>query len=144
MNGPERVVSQARAMIGVPWRHQGRKPWAVDCIGLVGVSLVAAGWPGAVDWPKGYGREPWDDMLRRGLRERFGNPVSDAWRPGDVPLFRWGKADPSHVGVLADHPHGGISIIHASNRRGVVETLLSGRLLGCVIEVYRPEWGSDD
>lgn len=102
--------------------------------------MVAAGWPHPIDWPKGYGREPWDDMLRRGLRERFGDSV-EGMRAGDVPLFRWGKGEPSHVGILADHPHGGISIIHSSNRRGVVETALVGRLHSCVIEVYRPRWG---
>lgn len=141
MAGPERVVAHARSMIGVPWRHQGRKPWAVDCIGLVGLSLVAAGWPRPIDWPKDYGRDPWDDRLRRGLRMYFGDPVSGEWQAGDVPLFRWGKGEPSHVGILADHPHGGLSIIHASNLRNVVETALAGRLLSCVEEVYRPEWG---
>lgn len=141
MRGPERVVAHARSMVGVPWRHQGRKPWAVDCIGLVYVSLTAAGWPRAVDLPRGYGREPWDDQLRKGLRQHFGGPISGDWMPGDIALFRWGKGEPSHVGIIADHPHGGLSIIHASNLRNVVETALSGRLLSCVEEVYRPEWG---
>ena len=44
MNGPERVVAQAREMVGVRWRHQGRKPWAVDCIGLLIVAMQEAGW----------------------------------------------------------------------------------------------------
>lgn len=141
MTPQERVVAHARSMIGVPWRHQGRKPWAVDCIGLVGVCMVAAGWPHPVEWPKGYGREPWEDRLRTGLRQHFGSPIVGEWMPGDVPLFRWGKTEPSHIGLLAAHPHGGISIIHASNKRGVVETLLAGRQLECVTEVYRPMWG---
>lgn len=140
MNGPQRVVARARAMVGVPWRHQGRKPWAVDCLGLVELSLRASGWTPKVEMPEGYGREPWDDRLRRGLHSHFGNPVEGEWLPGDVPLFRWGKAEPSHVGILAGHPSGGLSLIHASNRRGVVEISLSGRLLDSVIEVYRPEW----
>ena len=75
MNGPELVVAHARSMVGVPWRHQGRKPWAVDCLGLVELSLLHARWPGAVATPARYGREPWDDQLRRGLREHFGPPV---------------------------------------------------------------------
>ena len=143
MNGPELMVAHARSMIGVPWRHQGRKPWAVDCLGLVELSLLHARWPGAVATPARYGREPWDDQLRRGLREHFGPPVEGEWLPGDVPLLRWRKAEPSHVGILAEHPLGGLSIIHASNRPGVVEVQLIGCLRECVIEVYRPEWGSD-
>lgn len=142
MNGPDRVVAHAREMIGVKWRHQGRKPWAVDCLGLVELSLAAAGWVASAEMPKGYGREPWDDRLRRGLHAHFNDPISGDWSPADVPLFRWGNGEPTHVGIIATHPHGGTSIIHASTRRGVVETRLTGRLLDCVIEVYRPEWVS--
>lgn len=140
MTGPQQVVAAARGMIGVRWRHQGRKPWAVDCIGLVELCLRGAGWVPIAEMPAHYGTEPWDDRLRNGLQAHFGAPVSDGWRIGDIPLFRWGKGEPSHVGILADHPHGGLSLIHASNRRGVVEIQLSGKLLDCVIEVYRPEW----
>lgn len=143
MTGPERVVAEARKMVGVRWRHQGRKPWAVDCAGLVVLSFAAAGWPRAEASPAKYGRDPWDDMLRRTLEGHFGKPLPAGaeWRAGDVPLFRWGKGEPSHVGIIADHPHGGLSIIHASNLRNVCESALSGRLLSCVEEVYRPEWG---
>lgn len=143
MNGPERVVAQARAMLGVRWRHQGRKPWAVDCAGLVVLSFAAAGWPNATASPARYGREPWDDMLRKTLAGHFGPPIpaGSEWQAGDVALFRWGKSDPSHVGIIADHPAGGLSIIHASNLRNVVETAFTGRLLASVEEVYRPVWG---
>ncbi len=130
------IVAHARSMIGTRWRHRGRKPWAVDCIGLVELSLRAAGWAPRVDVPRYYGREPWDDRLRRELRAHFGLPVAD-WCAGDIPLIRWRLGEPSHVGVLADHPYGGLSIIHASNVDGVVETSLRGRIADCVLEVYR-------
>lgn len=91
--------------------------------------------------PLHYGRDPWDDRLRKGLRAHFGEPVGGEWRPGDIPLFRWRQGEPSHVGILADYLYGGLSIIHASNLHGVVESNFSGRLRDCVIEVYRPEWG---
>lgn len=147
MNGPQRVVSQARAMLGVPWRHQGRKPWAVDCAGLVVLAFAAAGWPTATAAPARYGREPWDDMLRRTLHSQFGEPLPDGveWQAGDVPLFRWGAGQPTHVGVFADHPLGGLSLIHASNHIGkVVEAALSKQQQAGVVEVYRPRWPSDE
>lgn len=136
----DRVVAHARSMVGTPWRHQGRKPWAVDCAGLVVLSFAAAGWRSAEAAPARYGRDPWDDMLRETLRGQFGEPTDDAWRAGDVALFRWGQGEPSHVGIIADHPLGGLSIIHSSNLMGVVETSLAGRMLDSVVEVYRPEW----
>lgn len=139
MSGADRFIAHARGMIGVRWRHQGRKPWAVDCVGLVVVSLDAAGWP-RVEVGAAYGREPWDDRLRRTLRDHFGEPVEGAWLPGDIALVRWFDGEPTHVGILANHPNAGLSIIHATNLRGVVETSLAGRIADAVIEVYRPAW----
>lgn len=141
MNGPERVVAHARGMLGVRWRHQGRKPWAVDCVGLVVLSLRSAGWPDSIDVPARYGRDPWDDQLRRSLVSHFGQSVSVGIQPGDIGLFRWGRGQPTHVGILANYLYGGLSIIHASNREGVIETALSGRIKNALIEAYRPNWG---
>ncbi|BDU17517.1 C40 family peptidase [Lysobacter auxotrophicus] len=141
MSGAALAIAHARSMIGVPWRHQGRKPWAVDCLGLVILSLRAGGWSRTVDAPARYGREPWDDRLRRGLRVHFGEPVTGTCEPCDVALARWGAGEPTHVGLLADYVHGGLSIIHASTRQGVIETALAGRIRDAVIEAYRPNWG---
>jgi hypothetical protein len=129
----------ARKMKGTRWRHRGRKPWAVDCIGLLKLAGDASGL--TLTDQSGYGREPWDDRLRRALREHFGSPVNRPWRPGDVPLIRWRNGEPSHVGIFGDHPDGGLTLIHAHNLHGVVECSLSGMYLECVIEVYRPTWG---
>lgn len=142
MTGPERVVAHARAMLGVPWRHQGRKPWAVDCAGLVVLAFAAAGWPTAKNSPARYGREPWDSMLERTLEYQFGPPTQDPWQQGDVAMFRWGKGEPSHVGIIANHPVSGLSIIHSANTTGVVESGLVGRMLESVVSVYRPEWAN--
>lgn len=128
-------VSSARAMLGTPWRHRGRKPWGVDCIGLVVLAAQAAGVE-VVD-PKYYGREPWEDRLRQGLRQHCGVPVTDAWREGDIALINWREGDPSHVGIIANYKYGGLSIIHANNLFGVVEHPLTGPFIQAVVEVYR-------
>jgi hypothetical protein len=39
--------------------------------------------------------------------------------------------------------YGGLSIIHASTRQGVIETSLCGRIQQGVVEVYRPRWGDE-
>lgn len=130
----ELFVAHARSLLRTPWRHRGRKPWGVDCVGLVVLSARAAG--AQVNDFTRYGREPWDDMLRKTLRRYCGEPVDD-WRAGDIALIRWAPGDPSHLAILADHPLGGLSMIHAQNLHGVVEHRLSGFYLDAVEEVYR-------
>lgn len=144
MSTPALFVSCARGLIGTPWRHRGRNERGVDCIGLVEVSSMRAGMCGLMlsREERRYGREPWNDTLRAGCRVRWGEPLSpkDA-RPGDIALVRWGVSEPQHMGIVGNHPNGGLSLIHAHNGRGVVEQGLSGPILAAVLEVYRPSWG---
>lgn len=132
---PARFVSAARALLGARWRHRGRKPWAVDCLGLIVLSAAAAGL--RVEVPRLYGREPWDDSLRRGLRQHFGQPVTDP-QAGDVALIRWRSGEPSHVAIVADHPFGGLTLIHSHNVLGVVEHALAPPFDSVIVEIYRP------
>lgn len=134
----EQFVTAARGFKGTRWRHRGRKPWAVDCVGLLKLAGDAAGLQ-LVD-QRVYGREPWEDQLRKAMRDHFGDPVASPWRPGDVALIRWNKGEPSHVAIVGDHPNGGLTLIHAHNLHGVVECSLSGPFIHCVLEVYRPNW----
>lgn len=132
---PQLFVEHARKLKGARWRHRGRKPWAVDCLGVLELAMQGAGRD--LRTPTRYGREPWDDQLRKGLREQFGEPVAPPWRPADVALIRWHKGEPSHVAVIADHPDG-LALIHSHNINGVVEHALRGPILDCIVEVYRP------
>jgi hypothetical protein len=128
-------IAAARRLKGARWRHRGRKPWAVDCVGLLIVAGRDAGL--VIEDEPIYGREPWEQQLPRALRARFGEPVKD-WRPGCVALIRWRQDEPSHIGIIGDHPDGGLSLIHAHNLHGVVECSLSGPYLSCVVEVFSP------
>ena len=131
-------IAGARKLKGTRWRHRGRKPWAVDCVGLIVLAARDAGFN--LDDEPQYGREPWEDQLRKGLRARFGDPVAEPWQPGDITLIRWQRGEPSHVAIIGNHPDGGLTIIHAHNLHGVVECSLAGYYRDCVIEVYRPTW----
>lgn len=136
MTQAQQFIAFARSLVGkARWRHMGRKPWAVDCGGLVELSARAAGFTRG-ESPKRYGREPWDDMLRKSYRAVCGEPVTD-WRPGDVALFRDARDTPIHLGIIADHPDGGLSVIHVHNLHGVVEQRLAGDMRSRVVEVYR-------
>lgn len=136
----DEFVKAARSLIGARWRHRGRSMNAVDCIGTIELParIVGLSYP---QYSTRYGREPWDDQLRKYLINWCGAalPVSEA-KPGDIALVRWGKSDPSHVGVIADHPDGGLSLIHAHQLHGVIEQALRGNVLSVIVEVYRPRW----
>lgn len=134
----EAFVSEARKLVGkAKWRHRGRKPWAVDCIGLIAVA--GAGSDLNTYDENGYGREPWEDRLRKGCRARWGTPFppSEA-RPGDIALIAWRKNAPSHMAIIGNHPDGGLTLIHAHNLNGVTEMSLAPPYDKVVVEVYRP------
>lgn len=133
----EKFIDAARGLVGARWRHRGRKAWAVDCLGLLVLAGREAGL--SMETPRLYGREPWDDSLRKGLMSRFGEPLlaSEA-QVGDIALIRWRAGEPSHVAVIADHPDGGLTLIHAHNIHGVVEHSLAPPFDKVIVEVYRP------
>ena len=130
-------VDEARKLIGTKWRHRGRSRFSVDCIGLIAVSGRAAGLLAHDE--NNYGREPWEDRLRKGCRARWGDPVKEP-QPGDIAIIRWDQGEPSHMGIIGDKPGGGLTLIHAHNLHGVIEHTLSGKIEKCVVEVYRPRF----
>jgi hypothetical protein len=129
-------IAHARSLKGARWRHRGRKPWALDCVGLLVLSARAAGWPFADE--AHYGREPWEGRLRAALVDRLGEPVDKPWQPGDVALVRWRPGEPTHVAIMGDYPYGGLSLIHCENVNGCVEHALDDRFVQCIVEVFRP------
>ena len=132
----QKFIQGARSLLGATWRHRGRKPWAVDCLGLLVLSGKEVGVQ--IEEPRVYGREPWDDQLRKGLQKHFGDPLPAAeGLPGDIALIRWRNGEPSHVAILAEHPLGGLSMIHSHNLYGVVEVRVAHPFDKCIVEVYR-------
>lgn len=135
---PERreMVDYARSLIGAKWRHRGRKPWAVDCIGILVLSIEAAG--GEIEDRLDYGREPWKDGLQGAMQERFGDPIPfEQAQPGDVALFAWPNKPPSHIGIFADYMHGGLSVIHSLTLKDVSEHAFDGAWKRLLVEVYQ-------
>lgn len=130
-------VATAREQIGKPFRHMGRGPNYFDCGGLIAWCLKQNGIM-PHDLPA-YGREPYDDALRRVMAKNFGQPLGDrnAMQPGDILLIQFVSL-PHHVALVGDYLHGGLSMIHADSRRGkVVEHILDAPWLKNTIEVYR-------
>lgn len=124
----DRIVTEARAWIGTPYRHQASCRGAgTDCLGLLrGIWRTLYGGepetvpPYSMDWS-----EPSrDEVLWRAARRHLA-PAPPALAPGDVLLFRMRNGSVAkHLGIAAatgTHP----SFIHAYSGHAVVESPLS-------------------
>lgn len=106
------IVAEARALIGTPFRLQGRDASGLDCVGLVaavyGRSSVAPN-----NYPlRGTDIESAEAYLDQHFRRRRGDPEQ-----GDVLLLTPGPAQ-LHIGIWT-----GTSLVHAhAGLRRVVET----------------------
>ena len=138
----ERVgfIASARNLVGVPFRHRGRSRRGIDCVGEVALALSAVG--RTAEDRRSYGRNPANDGLREVCEAHFGAPVRDM-QAGDVPLFAWWddtrNRDPNHVGILFDHPNGGLALVHAlAQNKRVIAHRLDDFALARIVAVYRP------
>lgn len=134
----EAFIAEARTFVGVRWQHRGRSKFRVDCIGLVVLSLRAAGLE--MRDRRDYGREPWNDGLQREMAEHFGDPVTEM-RPGDIVTMRGiGQPEPGHVGVIAEHG-GRLTLIHSYNADSnsqVIEHGIDDAWRQRIVQIYRP------
>ncbi len=132
------VVRLARAMIGTPYRHQGRVPGrALDCVGLLICVANAAGLEDAFDCTN-YPKYPLNAEVGKSLAAKAAlvpGGLGEA-RDADIALFtdqQWA----THTGWLATQ-NGQRSVIHAyALARCVVEHPLDSDWRRRVVAVYR-------
>ncbi len=122
----ERVLAEARAWIGTPYRHQGwRKGVGCDCLGLVrGVWRAVYGAPPpnpgpyTGDWAEAGATDLLLDAARRWCVEKG---TDAAILSGDLIVFRWRPgARSKHLGIAASAQR----FIHAYSGHGVIESAL--------------------
>lgn len=127
-------IEKARALIGTPWKHQGRNPAVgIDCIGMVTISLAIK--EGTVD----YRRDPSHGKLEAALEAQFGPPIpKEDMRHGDVVAIAYGKCV-RHVGLVAQGA-AGLNLIHTDQVvvNEVTEHPLDAKWLDRIKKVYRP------
>lgn len=138
----EDIALAARGWVGTPFRHQGRGPGGIDCIGLVArvardLALVDGDVIDAIERRhSGYGTEPSGGRLQR-LLDDYMLPVAPADRQiGDVALMRFVR-EPQHVAIL-DRDGGRWLIIHAYQRVGAcVRHGLDRAWAARIVRLYR-------
>lgn len=120
------IVAEARSWIGTPYRHQASlKGVGCDCLGLVrGVWRALIGdeperAPAyAPDWAEAAGGESLADAAARHLIA----VECDAFREGDVLLFRWRANLPAKHAAIVTAPD---KIVHAHDGASVAEVALA-------------------
>lgn len=137
---PEDVVREARALLGVPWVHQGLDPaFGIDCRGLLLCVGRALGYEPKT-YPATYRRRSPAEELRAALNEEMDEIAFEDLREADVVLIRLPRdTDARHVGIIA-HGLYERTIIHAFEpKRGGGRVLEEPfrRWLPYVVAAYR-------
>lgn len=127
MSDAARISVAAREWLGVPYHHQGRNGFGLDCIGLlVMVGKAIGSFDVTFDFTN-YGREPNGELVKQldvhlePLPWQGGELVV----PGCVVALRWFEA-PHHVGIVIDGP-GYPLLIHSHAAQGGVKQHRFGR-----------------
>lgn len=121
------LIDAARAYLGVPFVHQGRSRYGLDCVGLLVVAARDAG--AHIEDRTDYPRDP-NGMLPLELA-RQADVVEDCV-PGDLLLMRF-AGEPGHIALYA-----GETIIHSHASIGrVVEHRLDAKWARRIVQTYR-------
>lgn len=138
-----RLLTAARSLLGVPWRHRGRSRVGLDCAGLPWLMYAECGL--VLPDRRDYGREP----FKQGLKSAMADSGTTVWEgpKGSAPLSLLQPADvvlmdpagqPRHVAVIGDDLLHTFSLIHADGLAGsVIEHGLSDMYLKQIVCVFR-------
>ncbi len=136
------VVSKAREWIGTPFHHQGRlKGIGCDCLGmLIGVAqemnLTSSGILIHDLDNTNYSRTPNVQEMHSKLEKYFQAIEIENILDGDILLMEVDNS-PQHLGIVATHSTGCLSVIHALNRIGVSEHILTEAWKKRIYKAYR-------
>jgi cell wall-associated NlpC family hydrolase len=99
---PEDVVREARALLDVPWVHQGFDPlYGLDCRGLLLAVAQAVGYQ-PKEYSKTYRRRSPAEELRAALDDEMNAIEISELREADAVLIKFPRDDAArHVGIIA-------------------------------------------
>jgi len=140
----DKLISESRTYLGVPWIHQGRSRKGVDCVGFILLSFAKLNIP--IVEIKGYSRHPDGTKLKEVMdNQKSTRPLlpNEEIKPGDVVLFKIRK-EPQHVALVTDSSTYDLGIIHSYNggMKEVIEHDFAEYWKKKIIAVYRvrEEW----
>lgn len=112
------LVETARKYLNIPFHHQGRNEFGLDCAGLLIKSLHDINYT-EFD-TKDYGRIPMADKMLTIMRTYlYEKSILDGIDEGDIVLMRF-EHDPQHVGIITILPDNRQGIIHSYQTIGKV------------------------
>jgi len=122
-----RIIAEARAFVGTPYRHQASlKGVGCDCLGLVrGVwRAIHGAEPEATpaytpDWAEARGEEA---LAQAAMRHLVQLDDAQAFAPGDVLLFRYREGYPAKHAAIASAPD---LMVHAHDGAAVTEVAIA-------------------
>lgn len=129
----DEIVAAGRALIGTPFRHQGRTPGVgIDCGGVIVHLLSLMG----IEYDiQGYARIPEGNGLVDVCDGVLVRIQRDAYRPGDVVCVRLSRY-PQHLALITDY-----GMLHAWQRvwspAKVVEHGLTDEWRGRVVAAWQ-------
>lgn len=116
------IVVAAKSFLGTPWKHQGRSPKGVDCVGLIYAVAVHLGAikEGEVEIPP-YRRQPDGTLLDYFDRYMDRARLTDL-KPGMAVIFEF-MGSPYHAGIVTDTRRRAIVHAFAPSKKVVVDML---------------------
>lgn len=133
-NPRQPVVTAARQYLGVPYDHQGRSRFGIDCCGLVVLAAHDCGIQ--VEDARGYSRVPDGKTFLSHIEKQMVRIPLSELQPGDVLAFTFLK-DPQHAAIVTQTTPT-LRIIHAHMRvRKVVEHDLDDTWIRKIAAAFR-------
>lgn len=118
MTSTSRIVEEARALLGAPFKHRGRSARGIDCVGLpivIGWSLGLHSYEDEVEYTR---QSNGHTLLKPFLEhcERLSNPALH--QDGDILILK-DRFYPHHTAIRASNGEM-TTLIHACVHRGLV------------------------
>lgn len=130
----QHLADEARSLLHVPFRRQGRTSYGVDCAGLLVLAAERVGCDLSAFDDQSYGHVSPAGKLEAALDAALTPVALTSLHVGAVVLLD--TPGGAHVGIVGEQ-RGHLSIIHATELRGcVVEHRIDSHIRAAIVKAY--------